>query len=207
MHHRPPLPPGGQHLPREGGQQDGPWNQRGHLHPRLGPPLNRGGGLRHLLPHTYDSIISATIRLPKPPPPSAPGSPTPTFNDTRPKGRPPQSRNRVLCLPLVDIAMAATPTIAPQATLPPPVATRRPHKDTATAAAGTPPVATASATPLPAPPTHVMTRIRTICAVAGAAPFSPPGPRHHSLFNNTPSTCGTKDTSQSVLRTDASIHH
>jgi hypothetical protein len=96
------------------------------------PPLNRGGGLRHLLPHTYDSIISATICLPKPPPPMAPGSPTPTFNinDTKPKGRPPGSLNRVLCLPLVNaaIALAATPTTAPQATPPPPAATRRPDR-------------------------------------------------------------------------------
>jgi hypothetical protein len=116
----------------------------------LDPSLNRGGGLRHLLPHTYDSIISATIRPPKPPPPSAPGSPTPTFNinNTRPKGRPPGSRNRVQCLPLINaaIAMATTPTTTPQATPPPLAALRRPgcpRKDTATATAGT---------PLPPPP-------------------------------------------------------
>jgi hypothetical protein len=116
----------------------------------LDPPLNRGGGLRHQLPHAYDSIISATIRPPKPPPPSAPGSPTPTFNinDTRPKSHPPGSRNRAQCLPLVNaaIALAATPTTAPQATPPPPAAVcrpGRPHKDTATVPAGT---------PLPPPP-------------------------------------------------------
>jgi hypothetical protein len=113
----------------KGEKQDGLRNQGGHLHPCLGPPLNRGGGLRHLLSHTYDSIISATIRPPKPPPPSVPGSPTPTFNldNTRPRGRPPGSRNCTQCLPLVDavIAMAATPTTAPQATPPPPAATHR----------------------------------------------------------------------------------
>jgi hypothetical protein len=148
----------------------------------LDPPLNRGGGLRHLLPHTYDDIISATICPPKPPPPSAPGSLTPTFNinDARPKGCPPGSRNRVLCLPLVDaaIALAATPTIAPQASFPPPAAMCRPgcpRKDTTTATAGTPAVATASAAPLPVPPTHVMTTCaRTLCAVAGAAPSTAP---------------------------------
>jgi hypothetical protein len=109
----------------------------------LDPPPNRGGGLQHLLPHAYDSIISVTIQPPKPPPPSALGSPTPTFNinDSRPKGRPPGSRNRILCLPLVDaaIALAATPMTAPQATLPPPAAMCRPRKDTATAAARAPP--------------------------------------------------------------------
>jgi hypothetical protein len=95
----------------------------------LDPPLNRGGGLLHFLPHAYDNILSTTICPPKPPPPSALGSPTPTFNikDTRPKGRPPGSRNRILCLPLVDasIAAAATPAGAPQATHPTPAATRR----------------------------------------------------------------------------------
>jgi hypothetical protein len=125
--------------------------------------------------------VSATIRPPKPPPPSAPGSPTPTFNinDTRPKGQPPGSRNRNLSLVDITITMAATPTTAPQATLLPPAATRRPgrpRKDTATAAAGAPLAATASATPLPAPPTHMMTtRARTLRASAVAAPSSAPG--------------------------------
>jgi hypothetical protein len=116
----------------------------------LDPSLNRGGGLRHLLLHTYDRIILASIRTPKPPPPSAPGSLPPAFNinNTRPKGRPPGSRNRIQCLPLIDsaIAMAGTPSTALQTTLLLPAATRRPGrpcKDTATPTAGT---------PLPPPP-------------------------------------------------------
>jgi hypothetical protein len=40
----------------------------------LDPPLNRGGGLRHNLTHTYDTILKTTIRPPKLPPPSAPTS-------------------------------------------------------------------------------------------------------------------------------------
>jgi hypothetical protein len=130
------------YLTREGNKMTGGIKEAIYAR-ALDPPLNRGGGLRHLLPHTYDSIISATIRPPNLPLPSAPGFPTPTFNinDTRPKGRPPGSRNRILCLPLVDAAMAMTRTTAPQATLPLPAAKRRPgrpRKDTATAAAGTP---------------------------------------------------------------------
>jgi hypothetical protein len=57
----------------------------------LNPVLNRGGGLRYILPPTYDTIINNTIRPPKPPSPSAPGSPPPTFeiNRPKPKGRQP----------------------------------------------------------------------------------------------------------------------
>jgi hypothetical protein len=103
------------------------------------------------------------------------------INDTRPKGRPPGSRNRAQCLPLVDaaIALAATPTTVPQATPPPPAAMRRPglpRKDTATAPAGTPPAVAATASPLPAPPSHTMTmRAQTLHANAGAASSPAPG--------------------------------
>jgi hypothetical protein len=50
----------------------------------------------------------------------------------------------------------------------------RPRKDTATAVARAPLAATASATPLPAPPTHVMTT-RTLRAGAEDAPSPTPG--------------------------------
>jgi hypothetical protein len=48
----------------------------------LDPVLNRGGGLRYILPPTYNTIINTTIRPPKPPPPSAPGSPPPPSTST-----------------------------------------------------------------------------------------------------------------------------
>jgi hypothetical protein len=53
----------------------------------LDPPLNRGGGLPHFLPHAYDNILSTTIRPPKPPRPSAPGSPTPPSTSMTPDPR------------------------------------------------------------------------------------------------------------------------
>jgi hypothetical protein len=173
----------------------------------LDPTLNRGGGLRHFLPHAYDNIISATIRPPKPPPPSAAGSPTPTFNinDTRPKGRPLGSRNRVLCLPLVDaaIVVAATPAVAPQATLPTPATTRRPRKDTATVVTGNSPVATASATTHPTLPTCA----QTLGIVAGTAP-SPSTPLKAGFLasSSLPPLTQTKDiqTNQKLYPTETS---
>jgi hypothetical protein len=35
----------------------------------LDPPLNRGGGLRHYLPHIYDTVLSTTVRPPSLHPP------------------------------------------------------------------------------------------------------------------------------------------
>jgi hypothetical protein len=95
----------------------------------LNPVLNKGGGLRYILPPTYNTIINTTIRLPKPPPSSAPGSPPRTFdiNRPKPKGRQPGARNLVMCLPLVDAAIAkaaaTTPTGVPQTPQPPPTVT------------------------------------------------------------------------------------
>jgi hypothetical protein len=81
----------------------------------LDPTLNRGGGLRHDLPHDYDRIIQSTIHHPKPPPPCGPNSPDPAthINCTRLKGRPVGSRSRILCLPIV--SAAKNPTLQPDA--------------------------------------------------------------------------------------------
>jgi hypothetical protein len=73
----------------------------------LNPDLNIGRG-RYALPPTFDTIINATIQPPKPRPPSAPGSPPPTFdiNRQKPKGRQPGAKNIIKCLPLIDAAIA-----------------------------------------------------------------------------------------------------
>jgi hypothetical protein len=96
----------------------------------LTPDLNKGGGLRYILPPTYDTVINATIKPPKPPPPSAPGSPPPTYdiNVDKPKGRQLGAKNIPKCLLVEDAIKAAALPPPPQPPSTPPPATRRPGR-------------------------------------------------------------------------------
>jgi hypothetical protein len=102
----------------------------------------------------------------KPQSPSAPGLPPPVFdiNLPKPKGHQPGARNLVMCLPLVDAAIAKaaamTPMGAPQTSQPTLTVARRPghlRKNTTTTTAEAPTTAAAALTLLQEPPTHVMT--------------------------------------------------
>ena len=140
----------------------------------LNPDLNRGGGLRYILPHTYDTLLKDSIKPPKPPTPSAPGSPPPTFdiNVDLPRGRQPGAKNVPKCLTLVNAAIedAARPPLPPppspppQPTATPPPATRGPgrprKKITSTNNEQTPPTPNRIT---PTTPAHRMTtRSRTL---------------------------------------------
>jgi hypothetical protein len=131
----------------------------------LNPDLNAGRG-RYALPLTYDTIINTTIQPPKSPPPSAPGSPPPTFdiNRQKPKGCQPGAKNIIKCFPLVDAAIAsaaaATPTGVPQAPKPTPTVARRPgrpRRNTTADTAGSATTTAAAPTVPQPPPNHVMT--------------------------------------------------
>jgi hypothetical protein len=114
---------------------------------------------------------------------STPGSPSPTFdiNHPKPRGRQPGAQN-LMCLPLVDDAIATaavtTPTAAPQTPQPTPTVMRRPgrpRKNTTTTTAEAPPTAAAALTLPQAPPTHVMTtRARALHTGDRDALASPP---------------------------------
>jgi hypothetical protein len=150
----------------------------------LNPALNKGGGLRYILPATYDTVINSTVKPPKPPPPNAPGLPPPAFDNNlpKPKGRQPGAKNVVKCLPLVDAAIkaAAHPTMTQPPSAPLTAARRpgRPRKDTTTNNNETVPPATAAITAPPAPPPHGMTtRARTLRSSVRDALQSPPATR------------------------------
>jgi hypothetical protein len=150
----------------------------------LNPALNKGGGLRYILPATDDTVINTTVKPPKPPPPSAPGLPPPAFDISlpKPKGRQPGAKNVIKCLPLVDAAIkaAAQPTTT-QPPSAPPTATRRPgrpRKDATANNSGTVPPATTANTALLALPPHGMTtRARTLRSGDRDALSSPPATR------------------------------
>jgi hypothetical protein len=138
----------------------------------LKPDLNRGGGLRYILPPTYDTLLKKSIKPPKPPTPSAPGSPPPAYdiNVDLPKGRQPGAKNIPKCLTRVDAAIEDAarppppppPPPPPQPTATPPPAARGPgrprKKTTSNNNEHTPPAPNRTT---PAAPTHrMMTRAR-----------------------------------------------
>jgi hypothetical protein len=155
----------------------------------LNPDLNRGGGLRYILPATYDTVLKNNIKPPKPPPPSAPGSPPPTYdiNVDLPKGRQPGAKNIPKCLPLVDAAieLAARPPPPPPPSPPPqpdpapPRLARGPGRPPKTAVQpnneNTPPAPNRTT---PTAPTHrMMTRAQARRGSEPGATQSPAGTR------------------------------